>query len=363
VGVGSGSTLIKTIRMGEAEINDLLDRLDEADQVGKANNKEQDSCSFRLAHCVVHMQQPGAFSSTPFVAATRKLHRKGLSFIHGGFVHQDTRCYLQLVNRRGVWKDLEARATQCRYVEKSLYEISLEFAEPINVADFCERASRIKVLLAEDDASTARLAKHMLTQLNAEVDHVSNGQEAIDRATSNRYDCMLMDIEMEPVDGLDATKQLRASGYTGVIVACTALNGDDDRQRFDQAGFNRLITKPFRKSDLSQLADWIKREPLISTLQDDPSLAELIDGFVQDLHDQTAWLQRKLEEGDIEALGRLARQLKGSAGSFGFEPISEAAAALEAGVAASLPASELGDIVQRLIDLGIRAQTSESASH
>ncbi len=69
--------------------------------------------------------------------------------------------------------------------------------------------------------------------------------------------------------------------------------------------------------------------PLISDLASDPDMAELVEMFVADLHERIACLQKAISEQDLEQLKTLAHQLKGSAGGYGFTPITDASAELE----------------------------------
>jgi histidine phosphotransfer protein HptB len=70
-------------------------------------------------------------------------------------------------------------------------------------------------------------------------------------------------------------------------------------------------------------------EPLYSTLAEDPDLSEIVDMFVDEMPDRIANLLAQLESGNWEELRRAAHQLKGAAGSYGFDAISPSAANLE----------------------------------
>lgn len=110
------------------------------------------------------------------------------------------------------------------------------------------------VLLAEDTRANQVLLTKLLNELGATVDLATNGQDALDRveesAAGDPYDLVLMDIQMPVMDGLEATRRLRAHGFMGPIVAITAaaLKGDADRCR--TAGCDEVVTKPIDIANL-----------------------------------------------------------------------------------------------------------------
>jgi HPt (histidine-containing phosphotransfer) domain-containing protein len=97
-------------------------------------------------------------------------------------------------------------------------------------------------------------------------------------------------------------------------------------------------------------------EPLYSALGDDPDLREIVEMFVEEMPDRTSHLLDRMNAGDWEGLRRVAHQLKGAAGSYGFEPITRSAAGVEDAIRASRPEQEIRPMVEELVDLCHRAQ-------
>lgn len=91
--------------------------------------------------------------------------------------------------------------------------------------------------------------------------------------------------------------------------------------------------------------------PLYSTLATDPDLGEIVQLFVEEMPNRTATLRDRLNEADWEGLRRVAHQLKGAAGSYGFEPITPAAARVEDAIRQSAPEDEIRQMVEELIAL------------
>ncbi len=92
-------------------------------------------------------------------------------------------------------------------------------------------------------------------------------------------------------------------------------------------------------------------EPLFSSLGGDSDLGEIVDLFVEEMPDRVATLLRQLEEADWGELRRTAHQLKGAAGSYGFDPITPYAARLEVAVSESEPEEQIRRAVDELVGL------------
>ncbi|NUQ64204.1 MAG: Hpt domain-containing protein [Pirellulales bacterium] len=103
-------------------------------------------------------------------------------------------------------------------------------------------------------------------------------------------------------------------------------------------------------------------EPLYSTLANDPDLAELVVFFVDEMPGRIACLLEKLAQEDWDGLRRLAHQLKGAAGGYGFETITEAAADVESAIRESRPEDEIRRYLEELVELCSRATVAGAAT-
>jgi CheY-like chemotaxis protein len=114
-----------------------------------------------------------------------------------------------------------------------------------------------KVLLVEDNAANRQVVRLMLEELGIEVDDVAGGLDAVARASSNRYDVILMDVRMPDCDGLEATRRIRANRdrEPPVIIALTAnvMRGEEERCR--EAGMDGYLPKPLRLNALAAALD------------------------------------------------------------------------------------------------------------
>ena len=102
------------------------------------------------------------------------------------------------------------------------------------------------VLLVEDNPFNQQVARELLEQAGAAVVVANQGEEALAAMAGQRFDCVLMDIQMPVMDGLEATRRIRANPQTAdtLVVAMTANAGVDDRTRCLEAGMNEFLTKP-----------------------------------------------------------------------------------------------------------------------
>ncbi|MEO7007564.1 MAG: response regulator, partial [Caldimonas sp.] len=111
----------------------------------------------------------------------------------------------------------------------------------------------LRILLAEDNVVNQKLALRLLQQMGYRADLASNGIEAIESVERQAYDVVLMDVQMPELDGLDATRRIRALGeaHEGLrIVAMTANAMQGDRERCMEAGMDDYLTKPIRVESL-----------------------------------------------------------------------------------------------------------------
>ena len=117
-----------------------------------------------------------------------------------------------------------------------------------------------RILLAEDNEFNQEVMTHLLEQAGAVVCLARNGEEALDLLRQERFDCVLMDVQMPVMDGYEATRRLRAVGALAdmPVLAMTANASTEDRQRCLAAGMNDFISKPFKAEKLFvELAKWL----------------------------------------------------------------------------------------------------------
>ena len=104
------------------------------------------------------------------------------------------------------------------------------------------------ILVAEDNLNNQRLIQILLNKLELNSTIVSNGQEAVDIYKKEKYDLILMDINMPIMDGISATKHIREFekelNYSTAIIALTANSIEGDKEKYLSQGMNDYLSKP-----------------------------------------------------------------------------------------------------------------------
>jgi PAS domain S-box-containing protein len=220
------------------------------------------------------------------------------------------------------------------------------------------RARSGRILLAEDNPVNVDVATMILEGAGYEVDVAADGVEAVDAIRRRRYDLVLMDMQMPHLDGLAATREIRAapSGARLPIVAMTANAMKEDQRRCLEAGMDDYFSKPFSPAILvERVAQWIDRFAMPNPPEAAPE-PDAVEAFpVVDLAATEdlvaalpaarfhALLRRSLSgmEGqmekfarldpiaDVAEIGREAHKLVSSAGTFGARRVQHLAGDLE----------------------------------
>ena len=143
------------------------------------------------------------------------------------------------------WFDVPLARAEAPVCEEPAEAIVRESREQAAIA-----AIGMNVLLAEDNDTNRYLATLLLERMGCAVVAVCNGAEAVEAATHTCFDAVLMDISMPVMDGLEATRRIRATGFAAPIIALSANTGAEFEIECRQAGMVGYLTKPI---DLSAL--------------------------------------------------------------------------------------------------------------
>jgi PAS domain S-box-containing protein len=124
------------------------------------------------------------------------------------------------------------------------------------------------ILLVEDNLFNQQVAKELLEEIGVVVVIANNGKEALDLLAKEHFDCVLMDMQMPVMDGLEATRQIRANPELMAtrIIAMTANAGRENWTRCFDAGMDDFITKPIEFQLLiTTLAKWLlpRSDPVV----------------------------------------------------------------------------------------------------
>ncbi len=218
--------------------------------------------------------------------------------------------------------------------------------------------SGTRVLLAEDHPFNQQVAIEFLNAAEIAVSVANNGQEALDLLRHERFDCILMDTQMPLIDGLEATRLIRADpALAGIpIIAMTANVTTEDRERCLAAGMNDFIGKPFKREDLyatlvrqrlGRLRN--KAVPGAADASDSPTEQDIIDfselawlfngnrekmhvfahKFIESVLEDIARIEAALARSDMAAIRQLGHRAKAPANMAGASKIRDLFQALE----------------------------------
>lgn len=123
-----------------------------------------------------------------------------------------------------------------------------------------------KVLVVEDEISIQRILQYDLMQSGFSVDLASDGEEGLQKALTNQYDVMLLDIMLPKRDGFSVCKELRQRGNSTYIVILSACDDELDRVLGLDVGADDYMTKPFSSREVvSKVKAIIRRKEVLST--------------------------------------------------------------------------------------------------
>ena len=195
----------------------------------------------------------------------------------------------------------------------------------------------LKILLAEDNLVNQKLALGLLGNKGHQVSVAGNGKQALEMLETGEYDLVLMDVQMPEMDGLEATRQIRAremiTGAHIQIIAMTAHAMKGDRELCIEAGMDDYLSKPIRINELTSRlitlfgsptydADELSAEQNSVSIDwsdaidaaggDESLLKEIIQAFLGDLPRLREATRQAADSQDANALQKAAHELKGS---------------------------------------------------
>jgi CheY-like chemotaxis protein/HPt (histidine-containing phosphotransfer) domain-containing protein len=214
----------------------------------------------------------------------------------------------------------------------------------------------LRVLLVEDNVVNQRVAMRILEKLGFRPDLASNGVEAVQAVVRQPYDVVLMDVQMPEMDGLAATRAIRAklpAERQPRIIAMTAGAFREERERCLDSGMDDYLAKPIQPQDLlvaleRNAAALVAGRATPSSTAWEARVAEALRGlgemagddggefvsgtvdlFLQETETGLAELEVLVQAGDAPRVELLSHGLKGSSRSLGAEGFGEAMRSLE----------------------------------
>jgi two-component system, sensor histidine kinase and response regulator len=240
-------------------------------------------------------------------------------------------------------------------------DAAAELVASARTATVMQSLKDARILLVEDNSFNQQIALEMLEDVGSSVCLANNGAEALELLRQAAFDCVLMDVQMPLMDGLEATRRIRADPRLADtrVLAMTATATSEDRERCIDAGMDDFISKPIQPELMYQtIASWLpeRAEPLPpsprgapafrATLGGDPAvidlsiLARLLGydphkvrkfafKFLHTTGDGLRQMEAALGRGELQPVRELGHRIKSSARTVGALGMAELCLQLE----------------------------------
>ncbi len=255
----------------------------------------------------------------------------------------------------------------------TVFKLQLFEEDPTTTHKRAASNKPLRILLAEDNTINQRLACAILAAFGHQITTVDDGRQAVEMASRQKFDLILMDVEMPKLDGLEATRRIRQQDSSNALVPIIALSAhtiQGFRERCLEAGMDEYLSKPLRRnllidvmerltghrsglqtktatSVLPRIVDW--RQAFETVGGDRRLLLDLINVFLDEHPRMLLDIQKAVTNHDLKVLKRSAHGLKGALNYLGARHAADLAIQLEESNAVSSP----GKLQQLVAELQI----------
>ncbi|MEM9914208.1 MAG: response regulator [Planctomycetota bacterium] len=379
-------SVVSGLRISGAEQDQILSDLDN-EQHGKMPGTDRRASVRKplppqlVINIVAH--HPGG-SQLKFHVRARNLNDHGIALLHGGFLHLNSVCIVEIFDGSMPLLKIPSTVVRCRYLRHSIHEIGLKFDQAINADDVlkCKKQeapkpvqAKIKiprltgrVLYVDPIETDRRYLGYRLAQLGLNFRNALSTQDAIEMATANHFDLIITEYRLRPDPATFLVRRLRNGGLSMPIIV---LGNDLSRAattEIRKEGATACLAKPFDFEKLIKLlaAHLPEAEPgqapsgLVSQHWEDHGFRPLIIEYVNDLTNTLDYLSETIMQTATEADAlNNAKQLAATAGLYGYPPITEAAHELSTLLSFDPLPTDM--IYEQLTNLQTLAKSAQSA--
>lgn len=266
-------------------------------------------------------------------------------------------------------QDVDNSQTQKEEAKNAQDEIDeIQFTDA-DIKLHIDKRKGFKILLAEDNLINQKVAIRTLNSAGYEVDAVMNGERAVRAHTQNKYDLILMDVQMPDVDGFAATKMIRALKEPKnkiPIIAITAHALIGDREKCIEAGMDEYVAKPMVAREIIRLIDHFLKVNYTENIKvkddvydlrlfdferlkqislgDQAFEKDLLTDYLVDAEHKLQLLRDLHSSSEVKKIMDLAHTLKGSSYSVGAKLVGDESLGIEI----SARNNDLGNVGERL---------------
>jgi len=331
---------IDALRIPQAARKKILESLDlSASQRPKDSRRKHDRFEYRVADVPLTIVQ-GLVSDLRFMVQARNLSTGGMSFLHGGFLHQGADCRLLLKSASGMEKLILGKVVSCRYIMRNIHEVSVQFSERIDILDFC--GPKPQVVSALEDSvhiprfsglalcATANKEERLLlagwlstTGLNV-VEATSHGT-ALDKVKRFPFVLVVCDFSGSKLDTPKAIEAIRAAGFNRSLLAI--VNEGETME-----GVSGVVVRPLNNAEFNrtlmlacELPGVDSAGPIFSLLATDPGANELLIPYVEQIRTIAVQIEAALDRNDLAGALQSCQSIRSTAGGYGFPSLGDAA--------------------------------------
>lgn len=287
--------------------------------------------------------------------APRDLSCAGIGLLHNGFFHAGTVVTLTLHSLDGEPVHVRGTVKWCKHTIRQVHESGVEFSQNIDPRNFLPLDNSADSLIyetispaelagallhVEPNPAERKLVAHMLRQTELRVHGVGTLAEALAAYERTHVDVILTEADLDGGSAIELLSELHARGARTPVIVLTSLSLPALDHAFADAGVAPalLLGKPFDENLVLCAAAQVllagaitgaASGPIRSRLISDGAIDDLVREFVAGLHRDADRLGALLTSGNADALRRVVHMLRSSGASYGFEPVSAAAAAVE----------------------------------
>lgn len=375
----------RLIREDKSRIRAVLSELDRHTPAGRTgvSRRKYKRFNYRASDIPMVLVMPGGGVGR-FLVSARNLSAGGMSFVHGCFVHPESRCRFMLVPSAGEKMTVGGVVRSCRLLSGRLHEVNVQFDARIDPERFCdpsagasasiarERASRAaplrgRGLVVSKDAGRTRLVGKLVSELGLQTSTASSLGAALDQVKRSPFDVVICEQDLCSPRGDGPTAALRAGGHERSIVLLYHSADPAVAGAARAAGADAAVGAPFDTATLaSAISEVIKPtsspsvldQPIVSNLG--PGAAEQVERYLAELRRSAMEISAALDGSQTDALTRICRKLSGSCPIYGFPQIADAARRARELADASIDIDETRQAVEALVDMCLRARAVDN---
>ena len=250
---------------------------------------------------------------------------------------------------------------------------------PASASSMDAKGERLRVLIVDDNQINQKVMAGFLKVAGHEIAFAGTGEKGVQMAQENPYDVVFMDVTLPGIDGLEATRRIRAlpdgRASTVPIMAITGNTSEEDRQACLNAGMTDFLGKPIdpttldaaiarvrqkTKAGYDDLDDYLPPEPTEAAMLDEAVLGRLtkafslsaLSGLMNEMMSETrpiiSGMHDSIAQEDLKALRAHAHTLKGMAMTLGVVGVGELSADIESSIQRGANQATLAEMVDRL---------------